>query len=252
MRQRVSARFPAYHCRVPTRVALADDNLLVREGLEQVLATETEIDVVASCADLPSLLKAVETGSPDVVVTDIRMPPSQTDEGIQAATLLRRTASRSRCHRAQSVRRSELCAGASRARIGKSRLHAQGAGARSSAARSGDRDSRRGGLGHRSQRRGRPRGGPVARRPPRRSTELTPREVEVLAAIAQGKSNGAISESLVLTKRAVEKHINSIFLKLGLTDAEDVSKRVKAALLFLADEGDGLAASGSPTHPAER
>ena len=65
--------------------------------------------------------------------------------------------------------------------------------------------------------------------------ELTPREREILAEIAQGKSNAAIAESLVLTKRAVEKHINSIFTKLGLADAEDVSKRVKATLLFLAD-----------------
>ena len=67
-------------------------------------------------------------------------------------------------------------------------------------------------------------------------SELTPREHEVLAELAQGKSNAAIAESLVLTKRAVEKHINSIFLKLGLSDAQDVSKRVKAALLFLAAE----------------
>jgi DNA-binding NarL/FixJ family response regulator len=70
--------------------------------------------------------------------------------------------------------------------------------------------------------------------------ELTAREREVLSEIAQGKSNAAIADSLVLTKRAVEKHINSIFLKLNLSDAEDVSKRVKAALLFLAD------ADGSP------
>jgi len=68
-------------------------------------------------------------------------------------------------------------------------------------------------------------------------TELTPREREVLAEIAQGKSNTAIAESLVLTKRAVEKHINSIFLKLNLSEAEDVSKRVKAALVFLTAEG---------------
>jgi DNA-binding NarL/FixJ family response regulator len=64
-------------------------------------------------------------------------------------------------------------------------------------------------------------------------SDLTPREHEVLAEIAQGKSNTAIAESLVLTKRAVEKHINSIFLKLNLSDAEDVSKRVKATLMFL-------------------
>ena len=77
-----------------------------------------------------------------------------------------------------------------------------------------------------------------------RLDELTPREREVLAEIAQGKSNTAIAESLVLTKRAVEKHINSIFLKLDLSEAEDVSKRVKAALAFLADES-----SAEPADP---
>ena len=69
-----------------------------------------------------------------------------------------------------------------------------------------------------------------------RLAELTPREREVLGEIAQGKSNAAIAESLVLSKRAVEKHINSIFLKLRLTDAQDVSKRVTATLLFLAED----------------
>ena len=65
--------------------------------------------------------------------------------------------------------------------------------------------------------------------------QLTPRERDVLAELAAGKTNAAIGESLVLTKRAVEKHINSIFTKLGLTDSEDVSKRVKATLMYLAD-----------------
>ena len=65
--------------------------------------------------------------------------------------------------------------------------------------------------------------------------ELTPRERDVLAEMAAGKSNKAIAESLVLTKRAVEKHVNSIFMKLGLAQSEDVSKRVKATLMFLAD-----------------
>ena len=75
--------------------------------------------------------------------------------------------------------------------------------------------------------------------------ELTPREREVLAEIAQGKSNAAIADSLVLTKRAVEKHINSIFLKLGLAYADDVSKRVKAALLFLSE-------TDAPSAPVDR
>jgi DNA-binding NarL/FixJ family response regulator len=68
-----------------------------------------------------------------------------------------------------------------------------------------------------------------------RLDELTPRELEVLAEIAQGRSNSVIADDLFLTKRSIEKHVNSIFLKLGLGDADDVSKRVKAALIFLTE-----------------
>ena len=73
----------------------------------------------------------------------------------------------------------------------------------------------------------------------RRSRELTQRELEILSEIAQGKSNQAIADELVLTKRAVEKHINAIFLKLGLSRAEDVSRRVKAALIYLSQAPGG-------------
>jgi DNA-binding NarL/FixJ family response regulator len=73
-----------------------------------------------------------------------------------------------------------------------------------------------------------------------RLSELTPREREVLAEIAAGKSNGAIAESLVLTKRAVEKHVNSIFSKLNLPETQDASRRVKAALIFLSEEEDAV------------
>ena len=78
---------------------------------------------------------------------------------------------------------------------------------------------------------------PVDRTPPKELSELTPRERELLVEIAAGKSNGAIAESLVLTKRAVEKHVNSIFSKLDLPESQDVSRRVKATLIFLAEEG---------------
>ena len=84
-----------------------------------------------------------------------------------------------------------------------------------------------------------------------RSPSLTPREQEVLAEIAQGKSNTAIAKSLVLSKRAVEKHIHSIFFKLGLSEAEDVSRRVKAALLFLAEEATDVA-RGAPQQGSTR
>jgi DNA-binding NarL/FixJ family response regulator len=222
---------------VPIRVVLADDSLLIREGIEQVLSTDDAIDVVASCADLPSLLEAIDAETPDVVLTDIRMPPSKTDEGIQVATLLRAE------HPAIGVlvlsQYSEpsyalalLDAGsAGRGYLLKERVRDR---AQLVAAVTAVAD-----------------GGSVidpavvdvlvaARADAERSTlaELTPREREVLAEIAQGKSNGAIAESLVLTKRAVEKHINSIFLKLNLSEAQDVSKRVKATLTYLAAEQD--------------
>jgi DNA-binding NarL/FixJ family response regulator len=75
-----------------------------------------------------------------------------------------------------------------------------------------------------------------------RLTELTPRERELLAEIAVGNSNGAIAKSLELTKRAVEKHVNSIFAKLNLPETPDVSRRVRATLIFLAEESDAAPA----------
>ena len=222
---------------VAVRVVIADDNLLVREGLEHVLTGQSAIDVVASCEDLPSLLEAVEATQPDVVLTDIRMPPSRTNEGIQAATTLRHS------HPAVGVvvlsqyaeptyALSLLEAGSDgRGYLLKERLH-DGAQLRSAVETVAE-------------------GGSVidpkvvellvaatARSTDSPLAELTHREREVLAEIAQGKSNAAIGDSLVLTKRSVEKHINAIFLKLDLADAESVSKRVKAALLFLAEEAE--------------
>jgi DNA-binding NarL/FixJ family response regulator len=227
-----------YLCLVPIRVALADDSLLVLEGLQQLLASEPEIEVVASCDDLPSLLEAIETAGPDVVLTDIRMPPSETDEGIRVAVELRRS------HPGVGVvvlsqyaepryALALLEAGSDRrGYLLKERVHdrTQLVSAIESVADGGSVID--------------PKIVEVlvsasARREQSPLAWLTEREQEVLAEIAQGKSNAAIAESLVLTKRAVEKHINSIFLKLGLSEAEDVSKRVMAALLFLADEPPG-------------
>ena len=82
---------PAYPRPMPIRLVLAEDDYLVREGVRRLLETEPEVEVVATCGDLGSLLAAVETARPDVVVTDVRMPPSGTDEGIQAAERLRET-----------------------------------------------------------------------------------------------------------------------------------------------------------------
>jgi DNA-binding NarL/FixJ family response regulator len=215
-------------------VVLADDSLIVREGIQQLLEGEDGIDVVASCGDLDEVNDAVRSTNPDVVVTDIRMPPSGTNEGIRLAESLRDShpdlgvVVLSQYSEPEFVLALLDSGSDGRAYLLKERVRAR-AQLRSAIEAVAD-------------------GGSVidpkivevlvaakARTQASPLADLTPREHEVLAEIAQGKSNTAIAESLVLTKRAVEKHINSIFMKLGLADAEDVSKRVKATLLFLAE-----------------
>jgi DNA-binding NarL/FixJ family response regulator len=219
---------------VAITVALGEDSLIVREGIQQLLATEPDIDVVASCGDLDSLLEAVDERRPDVVITDIRMPPTETDEGIRIAAILRESHPDTGVlvlsqYAAPSYALALLDSGSDRrAYLLKQRVHdrAELVSAIRSVATGGSVIDPKivealVTMKARSER------SPLS--------QLTPREHDVLAEIARGKSNTAIAESLVLTKRAVEKHINSIFLKLNLSDAEDVSKRVKAALLFLAE-----------------
>jgi len=220
--------------RMPVAIALADDSLIVREGVAQILTREAGMQIVASCGDLPSLLAAVEAERPDVVVTDIRMPPTSTDEGIRLATLLREehpdigvVVLSNYAEPAYAL--ALLQSGSEgRAYLLKERVHdrAQLVAAIETVAAGGSMlDSKI--VEPLVAAKLRIERSPVA--------ELTGREREVLAEIAKGKSNAAIADTLVLTKRAVEKHINSIFLKLNLSYAEDVSKRVKATLLFLAD-----------------
>jgi DNA-binding NarL/FixJ family response regulator len=226
------------------RVVVADDNLIARQGVVQLLELEGDLEIVAVCGDLPEVLEAVEHHAPDVVVTDIRMPPSHSDEGIRVANRLRHT------HPDVGVvvlsqydepvyALSLLDAGSDRrGYLLKERVHdpAELRDAILAVARGGavidpslvDALVRGKAAIERSS-----------------LSELSPREREVLAEIAQGKSNAAIAESLVLTKRAVEKHINSIFLKLGLGFTEDVSKRVKATLMFLS-ESELPAPHGAP------
>jgi DNA-binding NarL/FixJ family response regulator len=221
---------------MPVAVALADDSLIVREGVGQILATEPELHVVASCGDLPSLLAAVDSERPDVVVTDIRMPPTSTDEGIRVAALLRETHPEIGVvvlsNYAEPAYALALLESGSegRAYLLKERVHdrTQLVAAIESVAAGGSMlDSKivEPLVASKLQ---------LERSP---LVGLTGREREVLAEIATGKSNAAIAATLILTKRAVEKHINSIFLKLNLSYAEDVSKRVKATLLFLAEVG---------------
>jgi DNA-binding NarL/FixJ family response regulator len=218
------------------RVALAEDSFIVREGIAQVLSAGAGDDVtlVASCADVDALLAAVEEHGPDVVVTDIRMPPTNTDEGIRLAARLRDTRPGIGVvvlsNYADPAYALALLESGSqgRAYLLKERVHdrAQLVAAIHAVAAGGSMMDPKI-VEPLMLSRGRAACSPLA--------DLTSREREVLAQIAQGMSNAAIADALVLTKRAVEKHINSIFLKLNLSGAEDVSKRVKATLLFLAE-----------------
>jgi DNA-binding NarL/FixJ family response regulator len=216
------------------RVVIAEDSILVREGLSQLLADHADISVAALCVDMPSLLDAVDRLEPDVVLTDIRMPPTETDEGIRIAQLLRAThpgvavvvlSQFSQPEYALALLRD---GSDRRAYMLKERVHNRAellSAIRTVAAGGSWIDPRVVEVLVAGQ----------AEAGRSMLDELTARELEVLALIAHGASNAAIADELVLTKRAVEKHINSIFMKLGLVDAEDVSKRVKAALVFLAE-----------------
>ncbi|MBB4664776.1 response regulator [Conexibacter arvalis] len=225
-------------------VVLAEDSLIVREGIVGLLATEPEVEIVAECADLGSLLEAVEQHQPDVVVTDIRMPPTHTDEGIRAAaTFGKRGLSTGVVvlsnYADPSYAVALLDAGApGRSYMLKECIHDRSqlvAAIRAVAIGGSMVDAKI--IEPLIAARTRHEHSPLA--------DLTPREREVLANIAQGMSNAAIAESLFLTKRAVEKHINSIFMKLSLFEDESTSRRVKATLMFLAGTGREPAADGA-------
>jgi DNA-binding NarL/FixJ family response regulator len=221
---------------VGIRLVVADDSYLLREGVCRLLAAQDDLEVAGSCGTLDELLEMVEALAPDVVVTDIRMPPTGTDEGIRAAAALRVShpdigvvvlsqyaspAYALALLEAGSERRAYLLkdrvadaddlvdavrAVASGGSVIDPKVVEQLVMARSRTSRSP--------LEH-----------------------LTKREAEILSEMAQGKSNAAIAATLVLSERAVEKHINSIFSKLHLTEEPDVNRRVKAVLLLLSSGG---------------
>src|SRR5690242_4179452 len=217
------------------RLVVAEDAYLIREGIRSALEPENdEVEVCEYCPDLPSLLQAVEQHHPNVVITDIRMPPSNTDEGIQAATELRES------HPEIGVVVISQYVSPHYAL----KLFEHGSAGRAYLLKEH--------VGHRIQLMEAIRevgaGGSVvdpkvvdvlveARMRAKNSllARLSTREREVLAGVATGASNAAIAESLFLTKRAVEKNINSLFAKLDLADDKATSRRVRAALLFIAD-----------------
>jgi DNA-binding NarL/FixJ family response regulator len=216
------------------RVVLADDSYLVREAVSHVLEEADGIDVVAACPDRDSLMVTIDEQRPDVVVTDIRMPPSGTDEGLEVAANLRETHPEIGVvvlsQYAEPRYGLALLEGGSdrRAYLLKDRVRHRGelVSAIRAVAEGGSMIDAKV-VEELISERTRAEHSPLG--------ELTPRELEILTYVARGHSNQAIADELVLTKRAVEKHINAIFLKLGLTEAMDVSRRVKAALIYLSE-----------------
>jgi DNA-binding NarL/FixJ family response regulator len=218
---------------VAIRVVLAEDHNLLREGVRRLLETEPDIDVAAVCGDLASLLDTVAAARPDVVVTDIRMPPSGVDEGIQAAERLRETDPEVGVvvlsqYADPRYALALLDAGtARRAYLLKERVDdlAQLVGAIRAVAAGGSVIDPKVVEGLVAEK---------ARADASPLNALTPRERDVLREMAEGKNNAAIAKSLFLTERSVEKVIHSIFLKLGIAWEAEVHKRVKAVILYLA------------------
>jgi len=219
------------------RVALAEDHVLLREGISRLVSANEDFDLVGAASDLPELLALVGEQAPDVVVTDIRMPPTGTNEGIEAAAWIRE-------HHPQVavvVLSQYTAPGYALALLehgsaGRGYLLKERIGSVDELARA-IRIVAQGGsvidpvvvdelVRTRSQERH------------LGLSSLTPRETEILAEMAQGKSNSAIAASLFVTERAVEKHTNSIFAKLGLSEEKDVNRRVKAVLVYLSQQDE--------------
>jgi DNA-binding NarL/FixJ family response regulator len=220
---------------VGLRLVLAEDNYLVREGVRRLLESRPGLDVVACCGNLDELLAAVDSESPDVLVTDIRMPPGGIDEGIQAAQRLRTTHPEVGVvvlsqFTDPSYALALLDGGtAGRAYLLKERVEDVDDIVAAIEAVAG--------------------GGSVidprvvetlvankARAEESALAELTPRELDVLREMAEGKNNAAIAETLFLSTRSVEKVIHSIFLKLGIAWEDSAHRRVKAVIMYLGEQ----------------
>ena len=216
---------------MPVRVVLAEDNEIIREGLRAVLDASASLDLVGSCASYDELIAAVDEHRPDVVLTDIRMPPGMSDEGIRAAATLRRSHPDTGVvvlsqHDDPEFVMALLADGSQ----GRGYLLKE---------RTADREQLVHALLEVAA------GGSVidpkvvevlVRRSRATSPldSLTDRERDVLGQMATGADNAAIASALVLTVRSVEKYINGIFSKLGLSEETDVNRRVKAVLVYLA------------------
>ena len=215
------------------RVVFGEDSYLVRQGVVRVLELEPDIELAAVCVDMPSLNQAIDAEKPDVVLTDIRMPPTNLDEGIQVADRVRQISPGTGVVVLSQFAAPEYALA----------LLEQGAEGRAYLLKDRIGDA----VGLAGAIREVARGGSVIdprvvetlvtgrTRTASPLDELTPRELEALEGMAQGKNNAAIADSLVITERSVEKLIHSIFQKLGLSWQPDVNRRVKAVLLYLAE-----------------
>lgn len=219
------------------RVVVAEDSYLVRQGVRMLLETDPALELTALCADLDGLLAAAAGDHVDVVVTDIRMPPTNTDEGIRAADHLRKTQPGVGVVVLSQYDEPEyalkLLEGGSerRAYVLKDSLTnpANLVGAVREVARGGSVIDP-GVVDRLVRARSAVDGSPLR--------ELTPRELAVLSEMAQGRNNDAIAAACHLSVRMVEKHINAIFSKLGLTEDAKFHRRVAAVLIYLSATGD--------------
>jgi DNA-binding NarL/FixJ family response regulator len=217
---------------MPLRVVFAEDNYLVREGTAALLASSEDVELVGTAEDLDGLLAAVVQEKPDAILTDIRMPPTNTTEGIEAAKRIRAE------HPGIGVVvLSQFADEAYAYDLLKDGAAGLGYLLKERVADVGElvralQEVSRGGsvldpkvVEALVAAKARMASSPLA--------QLTDREREVLEQMAQGKNNASIAKALFLTERAVEKHINSLFHKLGLSEETEVHRRVMAVLAFL-------------------
>jgi len=214
------------------RVVIAEDNLLLREGLVAMLR-ERDIDVVATTDDGPGLVRIVGGHKPDVAIVDVRLPPSFTDEGVRAAIEARAR------HNGlgililsqyvEPIYTQELLATGEggigyllKERVGEVRTFVDAIERVAAGGTALDREVVAQLMGARAD-----------RASETQLESLTPRELEVLELIAEGRTNAAIARAMVITPGAVEKHVSNIFSKLSLPASDDDHRRVLAVLAFL-------------------
>lgn len=215
-----------------TRLVLAEDSYLMREGISSLIAVEDSLELVASCENYDELIEAVDEHRPDVVITDIRMPPTKTNEGIRAANLIRDRYPDTGVVVISQYAEPEYAVA----------LFEHGSSGRAYLLKEkvSDLDQLTAAIDEVKS------GGSVvdpdvvdllvAARKESILDRLTDRETEVLAEIAKGQTNTGVAEALFISEGAVEKHISSIFTKLDLPPENHSHRRVRAVLYYLAEQ----------------